>query len=182
MAREPEGIYARNLLDVILFRRAFNLQTQASPDQIEKRLVNISEPPPTAGTVFAAAVSVAITQTAHGRVVFELHAVRTMPNGEATTNLLARGAAAIVEDETSKKTHVRGEIEPNPRIMGAYGLVIVLLLVWCGGMGVAAAASDYVTIIPLLIAIFTTTLTISVIAWLLAQDLIRVAAMLHRVT
>lgn len=178
MANEQQGIVAPGLIDWLIFRRSFKLRTDRKPEIIEKRLANVSQPPPIDPTPFTASVSVAVTHTANNQGLFELHVMRGLPWGDHYSSMIATGT---ITEEADGGAVITGEIHPAQQGLTVYSSVIVLLLLWVAATVISEAVSPVVSFVPTLVAAAATILVGAVVMALYANDLNRIIAALDEV-
>lgn len=182
MNSEREGIYAPSLIDWFTFRRRFVLPTDANPETIEKRLAAVSQPPPADPTPFTASISVAVAHTIAHTGLFEIHLMRGLPWGDHYSSLIVVGHVTEPErQEVQKQAYITGEIAPAQRGMTIYTGTIMLFMLWVAAASISAVVSPMSTLVPMLVATFTTLIAIAVIYGLLITDLRRLTAVLHEV-
>jgi hypothetical protein len=163
-------------MDRLTFRRSFTLHTDRNLGIVEKRLANISQPPPLDPTPFATSVSVAVTHTANQTGLFEIHVMRGLPWGDHYSSMIAVGR---ITEEENGGAKISGEIHPAQQGLTVYSGVAVMLMLWVAATMISGTTSPVVSFIPAVVAAVAVGLVVLMLRTLYTNDLRQLTTVLE---
>ena len=171
-------IYVTRWFDWFMFRRTFELHTDAAPEAIARRLAAMAQPPPTDLLPFTASVSVAVAHTISHTGLFEVHTLRGLPWGDHFSSMIAVGRARTHEKGGSV---IHGEIQPTHRGVTIYSGIITLMSLWISAAAVSSVISPMTTLLPAMVALTSTAVITAIILGLLRADVRYLSAVLEEI-